>query len=113
MDTTLRKHGRKRSNIEIRSDAVSFARTSRKIKQKGFQSLSSQGMGLMLMNMSLLSGNIWRLLLLSGDIEKNPGPFPKVCPKQGSPQQFSFSNQRLVTSILDYCTDFQPRRPGG
>ena len=35
-------------------------------------------MGLMLMNMSLLSGNIWRLLLLSGDIEKNPGPFPKV-----------------------------------
>ena len=56
----------------------------------------------MLMNMSLLSGNIVRLLLLSGDIEKNPGPFPKVCPKQDSPQQFSFSNQRLVTSILLY-----------
>ena len=38
-------------------------------------------MGLMLMNMSLLSGNISRLLLLSGDIEKNPGPFPKVSSK--------------------------------
>ena len=38
-------------------------------------------MGLMLMNMSLLSGNIVRLLLLSGDIEKNPGPFPKVSSK--------------------------------
>ena len=67
--------------MEICSDADSFARTSRDIKRKGFQNSSSQGMGLMLMNMALLSGNIWRLLLLSGDIEKNPGPFPKVSSK--------------------------------
>ena len=75
--------------MEICSDADSFARTSRDIKRKCFQNLSSQGMGLMLMNMSLLSGNIWRLLLLSGDIEKNPGPFPKVSSKA----DFSFHFQ--------------------
>ena len=63
------------------------------------------------MNMSLLSENIWRLLLLSGDIEKNPGPFPKVCPKQGSPQQFSLSNQRLVTSIIIITQIFNREDP--
>ena len=86
--------------MEICSDADSFARTSRDIKRKGFQNSSSQGMGLMLMNMGLLSGNISRLLLLSGDIEKNPGPFPKVSFKA------DFSSTNFHFQIKDWLHQY-------